>query len=53
MATNTALPINAGNSSSAYYEVDERVFARHAVALADERWHSLCRVGMREERTST
>ncbi len=44
---------NAGNSSSAYYEVDERVSARHAVALADERWRLLCRVGTREERTST
>ncbi|KAL3776306.1 hypothetical protein ACHAW5_002615 [Stephanodiscus triporus] len=42
MATNTVLPINAGTSSSAYYEVDERVAARHAVALADERWRSLC-----------
>ena len=36
-----APPINAG-TSSAYYEVDERVAARHAVALADERWRSLC-----------
>jgi hypothetical protein len=36
-----APPINAG-ISSAYYEVDERVAARHAVALADERWRSLC-----------
>jgi hypothetical protein len=53
MATNTALPINAVNSSSTYYKVDERVSARHAVALTEERWRLLCRVGTREERTST
>jgi hypothetical protein len=45
MAADTAPPINpsaSGTSSSAYYEVDERVAARQAVALADERWRSLC-----------
>ncbi|KAL3809496.1 hypothetical protein ACHAXA_009732 [Cyclostephanos tholiformis] len=46
MAANTAAPIlnssTAGTSFSAYYEVDERVAARQAVVLADERWRSLC-----------
>jgi hypothetical protein len=42
MATDTTLPINAGNSSSAYNKVDERVSARHAMALTDKRWRSLC-----------
>ncbi|KAL7543723.1 hypothetical protein ACHAXR_013005 [Thalassiosira sp. AJA248-18] len=33
----TALP-----SSSSAYEADERIAARHAVNLADEKWRSLC-----------
>jgi len=33
---NTAIP------SSSAYEADERIAARHAVSLADEKWRSLC-----------
>eukprot|EP00585_Thalassiosira_rotula_P012862 CAMPEP_0196130694 /NCGR_PEP_ID=MMETSP0910-20130528/979_1 /TAXON_ID=49265 /ORGANISM="Thalassiosira rotula, Strain GSO102" /LENGTH=715 /DNA_ID=CAMNT_0041390049 /DNA_START=84 /DNA_END=2228 /DNA_ORIENTATION=+ len=35
--TATAIP-----SSSSAYEADERIAARHAVSLADEKWRTLC-----------
>lgn len=34
--------LSAAPSSSAYYEVDERIAARHAVTLAGVRWRLLC-----------
>ena len=34
--------MSAAPSSSAYYEVDERIAARHAVNLAGDRWRLLC-----------
>ena len=36
MAANTAPYINVDISSSVYYKVDERIAARHAMALADK-----------------
>jgi len=41
-SSTTGNPSTTTTSSSSAYEADERIAARHAVTLAEEKWRSLC-----------